>query len=295
MRMADSGASSGATFQSFCGVSLMNVLLIGSGGREHALAWALSASPLLTKLYCAPGNAGIAEVADCVALDVADHAAVVALLPRESTSASWWWDPRCRWWPASSTTWLRPRSRYSAPPRPRRNWRAPRASPRICAASSRSPRAPTAASPMRAPPRPTWRRRSCPSSSRPTAWRRARASSSPRPRRPRKQAVDACFAGAFGAAGAEVVIEEFLEGEEASFFALCRRRARAAAGHGAGPQARRRRRHRPQHRRHGRLFAGAGHDARDDAPHAGRDHQARPCAAWPRAARPSRACCTSAS
>src|SRR5712691_9629546 len=54
----------------------MKVLLIGSGGREHALAWALSASPLLTKLYCAPGNAGIDEVATCVALDVADHAAV---------------------------------------------------------------------------------------------------------------------------------------------------------------------------------------------------------------------------
>ncbi len=43
----------------------MNVLLIGSGGREHALAWALAASPLLTKLYCAPGNAGIAELAEC--------------------------------------------------------------------------------------------------------------------------------------------------------------------------------------------------------------------------------------
>ena len=56
----------------------MNVLLIGSGGREHALAWAISASPLLTKLYCAPGNAGIAEVAECVALDTADHAAVIA-------------------------------------------------------------------------------------------------------------------------------------------------------------------------------------------------------------------------
>ncbi len=44
----------------------MNLLLVGSGGREHALAWALSASPLIAKLYCAPGNAGIAEVAQCV-------------------------------------------------------------------------------------------------------------------------------------------------------------------------------------------------------------------------------------
>jgi phosphoribosylamine---glycine ligase len=56
----------------------MNVLLIGSGGREHALAWAISASPMLTRLFCAPGNAGIAEVAELAALDVADHAAVIA-------------------------------------------------------------------------------------------------------------------------------------------------------------------------------------------------------------------------
>jgi phosphoribosylamine--glycine ligase len=54
----------------------LRVLLIGSGGREHALAWAVSASPLLTKLYAAPGNAGICEIAECVRLDIADHCAV---------------------------------------------------------------------------------------------------------------------------------------------------------------------------------------------------------------------------
>jgi phosphoribosylamine--glycine ligase len=55
----------------------MNILLIGSGGREHALAWKMAASTELTKLWCAPGNAGIAREAECIALDVADHAAVV--------------------------------------------------------------------------------------------------------------------------------------------------------------------------------------------------------------------------
>jgi len=56
----------------------MNILLLGSGGREHALAWKMAASPLADRLYCAPGNAGIAREAECVALDLADHGAVIA-------------------------------------------------------------------------------------------------------------------------------------------------------------------------------------------------------------------------
>jgi phosphoribosylamine--glycine ligase len=59
------------------GEAKLNILLVGSGGREHALAWALSASPMLTKLYCAPGNAGIAEVAECVAIPANDFPALV--------------------------------------------------------------------------------------------------------------------------------------------------------------------------------------------------------------------------
>ncbi|MGE7470539.1 phosphoribosylamine--glycine ligase [Bosea sp. NPDC003192] len=54
----------------------MNILLIGSGGREHALAWAISASPLCDKLFIAPGNPGTAQCGDNVVLDIADHGAV---------------------------------------------------------------------------------------------------------------------------------------------------------------------------------------------------------------------------
>ena len=56
----------------------MNILILGSGGREHALAWKIAASPLTGALYCAPGNAGIAQEAECVALDLADHKAAIA-------------------------------------------------------------------------------------------------------------------------------------------------------------------------------------------------------------------------
>jgi phosphoribosylamine--glycine ligase len=65
-------------FISLAQQAFMNILLLGSGGREHALAWKLAASPLADRLFCAPGNAGIAREAECVALDLADHGAIIA-------------------------------------------------------------------------------------------------------------------------------------------------------------------------------------------------------------------------
>ncbi len=55
----------------------MNILIIGNGGREHAIAWAVRQSPNCTKLYCAMGNAGIAQIAQCVAINPVNHSDII--------------------------------------------------------------------------------------------------------------------------------------------------------------------------------------------------------------------------
>ena len=66
------------------GGNSMRVLVVGSGGREHALCWAIAKSPLCDKLYCAPGNAGIARVAECVDVAAEDIDRVVAFSTDQS-------------------------------------------------------------------------------------------------------------------------------------------------------------------------------------------------------------------
>ena len=60
----------------------MKVLVIGSGGREHALVWKLRQSPRVIKIYCAPGNGGIADEAECLPVDVKSLDSMVALANR---------------------------------------------------------------------------------------------------------------------------------------------------------------------------------------------------------------------
>ena len=67
----------------------MRVLIIGSGGREHALADAIAPSPLLSALYVAPGNPGMEALAECVAIDISDHKAIIAFSL---------WRQRLIWW-----------------------------------------------------------------------------------------------------------------------------------------------------------------------------------------------------
>ncbi|SEL28036.1 phosphoribosylamine--glycine ligase [Jannaschia helgolandensis] len=62
----------------------MNILILGSGGREHALAWAVLQNPKCDRLIVAPGNAGIAQIAECAALDILDGSAVATFADEES-------------------------------------------------------------------------------------------------------------------------------------------------------------------------------------------------------------------
>ena len=61
----------------------MKVLVIGGGGREHALVWKLRQSPRVTAVFCAPGNAGIAQLATCVPIKISEHEKLLAFAREE--------------------------------------------------------------------------------------------------------------------------------------------------------------------------------------------------------------------
>ena len=198
----------------------MNVLLIGSGGREHALAWKIAASPLLTKLYAAPGNPGIAEEAECVPLDIADHAAVVAfalekkidlvVVGPEAPLVAGLADDLGKagirvFGPSAEAARLEGSkgftkdfcARYNIP----------------TAAYGRFNNAPKAKAYARSV--------GAPIVVKADGLAAGKGVTVAMTLEDALDAIDQCFEGAFGEAGAEVVVEEFLEGEEASFFCLC--------------------------------------------------------------------------
>lgn len=198
----------------------MNVLLIGSGGREHALAWKMAASPALTKLYCAPGNPGIAEVAQCVALDPSDHAQVLAFCkdnavdfvvvgPEAPLVAGIADDLRAGGFsvfgPSKAAARLEGSKGFTKD---------------LCArfdiptgAYQRFTQADAAKAYVR--------QQGAPIVVKADGLAAGKGVVVAFEVQEALDAVDACFEGAFGGAGAEVVVEEYLDGEEASFFCLC--------------------------------------------------------------------------
>src|SRR5947209_9248850 len=198
----------------------MHILLLGSGGREHALAWKIAASPLVTRLWCAPGNAGIAREAECVALDITDHAAVidfcrasavdfVVVGPDAPIAAGIVDDLNAAGFKAFGPT--RAAGRVES-------------SKSFTKALCRANNIPTAA----------WehftdaeaakayiRSHGAPIVVKADGLAAGKGVVVAMTLEEALAAVDLMFGGSFGKAGAEVVVEEFMRGEEASFFALC--------------------------------------------------------------------------
>ena len=198
----------------------MKILLLGSGGREHALAWKIAASPLVTKLWCAPGNAGIAREAECVALDIADHAAVIGFCrhhavdlvvvgPDAPIAAGIVDDLNAEGFKAFGPTKAAGRIESSK-----------HFTKTLC----RDNQIPTAAFAHFTDREAAYayiEQQGAPIVVKADGLAAGKGVVVAMTEEEALAAVDTMFGGGFGEAGAEVVIEELMEGEEASFFALC--------------------------------------------------------------------------
>jgi phosphoribosylamine--glycine ligase len=198
----------------------MNILLLGSGGREHALVWKIAASPLVQRLYCAPGNAGIAQEAEVVALDIADHAAVIAFC-REHAIGLVVVGPEAPLCAGIVDDLGAAGIKAFGPNKAAARLEASKGFTKdLCKTAN----IPTAAYERFAAPGPAKAYvRACgaPIVVKADGLAAGKGVVVAATVAEAEAAIDMMFAGGLGAAGAQVVVEEFLTGEEASFFALC--------------------------------------------------------------------------
>ncbi len=197
----------------------MNILLIGSGAREHALAWALAKSPMVSKLYCAPGNAGIAAVAERVAIAATeidrlvafarDNAIGFVVIGPEAPLVAGLWDRL----EAAGIKALGPSAAGALLEGSKgfvKDLCAANAIP--TAAYGRFANAAEAKKYTETMPLPVVIKADGLAAGKGVIIAGTRTEAN--------AAIDSMFEGAFGAAGHEVVVEEFLDGEEASLFVL---------------------------------------------------------------------------
>jgi phosphoribosylamine--glycine ligase len=197
----------------------MNVLLIGSGGREHAMAVALARSPLLSRLWCAPGNAGIAEVATCVAIDPLDFGAVIAFCRREAIGFVVI-GPETPLVAGIVDALEAAGIKAFGPTRAAAQLEGSKGFTKDLCRTEDIPTAAYGRFTERVAALAYLARQQVPVVVKADGLAAGKGVVVATTRAEAEAAVAACFDGAFGAAGAEVVIEAYLEGEEASFFVL---------------------------------------------------------------------------
>jgi phosphoribosylamine--glycine ligase len=198
----------------------MNVLLIGSGGREHALAWKLSASPLLTKLYAAPGNPGIAKEAECVPLNVDDHPAVVEFCQEKSIDLVVV-GPEAPLVAGLSDALRAAGTKVFGPTQAAAQLEGSKGFTKDLCARFGIPTGAYGRFGSADEAKAYAREKGAPIVVKADGLAAGKGVTVAMTLDEALGAIDACFEGAFGGAGAEVVVEEFLDGEEASFFCLC--------------------------------------------------------------------------
>ncbi len=197
----------------------MRVLLIGSGGREHALGWKLGQSPRLEKLFVAPGNAGTARVGENVALDTTDHSAVIAFAGAQHIDLVIV-GPEAPLVDGLVDSLTAAGILAFGPSREAARLEGSKAFTKaICdrfaiptAAYARFDSAEAALAYVAGRPLPLVVKADGLAAGKGVTIAMTRPEA--------EDAIRACFAGAFGAAGHSLVIEDFLEGEEASLFAI---------------------------------------------------------------------------
>ncbi len=197
----------------------MNILILGGGGREHSLAWAVMQNPKCDRLIVAPGNAGIAEIADCATLDIEDGGLVTDFAVENSIDFVII-GPEA---PLAAGVADRLREAGIAcfgPSRDAARLEASKAfTKEICDACG-APTARWARFAEAEAARAYVRQQGAPIVVKADGLAAGKGVIVAMTLDEALAAVDNIFGGAFGAAGAEVVIEDFMEGEEASFFVL---------------------------------------------------------------------------
>ncbi|WP_368345984.1 phosphoribosylamine--glycine ligase [Pelagovum sp. HNIBRBA483] len=197
----------------------MNILVLGSGGREHSLAWAIKQNPKCDRLICAPGNAGMAEIAECASIDINDGD-VVATFAAENAIDFVVIGPEA---PLAAGVADRLRDAGLSVFGPSAAAARLEASKSFTKAICDAANAPTAAYERFTDPAPAKdyiRAQGAPIVVKADGLAAGKGVIVAMTEAEALDAIDDMFGGEFGTAGAEVVIEEFMDGEEASFFVL---------------------------------------------------------------------------